>query len=394
MTLNARFWLIVVLVSAVLVYLLAPVLTPFVVSALLAYLADPLVDKLEHTRVGRWRLGRTGGVVVVFLLLTIVIAALILLLIPMLNKQISRLIAELPAIIAWFQNVALPWVTERLGLDMPSLDGTELTAMLREHWQSAGGIAAGVLAGVSKSGMAVIGWLINLLLIPVVTFYLLRDWDVLVARVRAMLPRPVEPTVSKLANESDQVLGAFLRGQMLVMLSLATIYSVGLWIVGLNLALLIGVVAGLISFVPYLGAIVGVGAAIIATLVQHGDLWHLVAVLIVFGIGQAAEGMVLQPLLLGDRIGLHPVAVIFAVMAGGQLFGFLGVLLALPVAAVLMVVLRHFYQRYQESQVYVGDGADDAPTVVLPEGVSRESLESIRVERSRDPGSAPPVRDE
>ncbi len=394
MTLNARFWLIVVLVSAVLVYLLAPVLTPFVVSALLAYLADPLVDKLEHARVGRWRLGRTGGVVVVFLLLTIVIAALILLLIPMLNKQISRLIAELPAIIAWFQGTALPWVTERLGLDMPSLDGTELTAMLREHWQSAGGIAAGVLAGVSKSGMAVIGWLINLLLIPVVTFYLLRDWDVLVARVRAMLPRPVEPTVSKLANESDQVLGAFLRGQMLVMLSLATIYSVGLWIVGLNLALLIGVVAGLISFVPYLGAIVGVGAAIIATLVQHGDLWHLVAVLIVFGIGQAAEGMVLQPLLLGDRIGLHPVAVIFAVMAGGQLFGFLGVLLALPVAAVLMVVLRHFYQRYQESQVYVGDGADDAPTVVLPDGVSRESVESIRVERSRDAGSAPPVRDE
>ncbi len=394
MTLNARFWLIVVLVGAVLVYLLAPVLTPFVISALLAYLADPLVDRLEHARIGRWRLGRTGGVVVVFLLLTLVIAALILLLIPMLNKQISRLIAELPAIIAWFQGTALPWVTERLGLDMPSLDGTELTAMLREHWQSAGGIAAGVLAGVSKSGMAVIGWLINLLLIPVVTFYLLRDWDVLVARVRAMLPRPVEPTVSKLANESDQVLGAFLRGQMLVMLALATIYSVGLWLVGVNLALLIGVVAGLISFVPYLGAIVGVGAAIIATLVQHGDLWHLVAVLIVFGIGQAAEGMVLQPLLLGDRIGLHPVAVIFAVMAGGQLFGFLGVLLALPVAAVLMVVLRHLYRRYQESQVYVGDGAVATPTVVLPEGVSRESVESIRVERSRDAGSAPSVRDE
>ncbi len=394
MTLNARFWLIVVLVSAVLVYLLAPVLTPFVVSALLAYLADPLVDRLEHSRIGRWRLGRTGGVVVVFLLLSLVIAALVLLLIPMLNTQISRLIAELPAIIAWFQNTALPWVTDRLGLDNPSLDGSELTAMLREHWQSAGGIAAGVLAGVSKSGMAVIGWLINLVLVPVVTFYLLRDWDVLVARVRAMLPRPIEPTVSKLANESDQVLGAFLRGQMLVMLALATIYSVGLWIVGLNLALLIGVVAGVISFVPYLGAIVGVGAAIIATLVQHGDLWHLVAVLIVFGIGQAAEGMVLQPLLLGDRIGLHPVAVIFAVMAGGQLFGFLGVLLALPVAAVLMVVLRHLYRRYQESQVYVGGGDDERPSVVLPDGVLRDGAESTRAARGRESGPVPAARDE
>src|SRR5690606_4482268 len=168
-------------------------------------------------------------------------------------------------------------------------------------------------------------------------------------------PRPNAPVVRRLARESDQVLGDFLRGQLLVMLALATVYSVGLWIVGLNLGLLIGVIAGLISFVPYLGAIVGVGLAVIAALVQFGgDLWPLAGVAIVFMVGQTLEGFVLQPLLLGDRIGLHPVAVIFAVMAGGQLFGFLGVLLALPVAAVLVVVLRYLHERYRESDVYAG----------------------------------------
>src|SRR5690606_4599326 len=137
--------------------------------------------------------------------------------------------------------------------------------------------------------------------------------------------------------------------------------SVGLWIVGINLALLIGLIAGLISFVPYLGAIVGVGMAVIAALVQFGELWPLVGVAIVFSIGQTVEGFVLQPLLLGDRIGLHPVAVIFAIMAGGQLFGFLGVLLALPVAAVLVVVLRHFHRRYRASDVYAGIEPEPAP---------------------------------
>ncbi|MCK9488210.1 MAG: AI-2E family transporter [Xanthomonadales bacterium] len=366
MTLNARFWLIATLVAGGLVYLLAPVLTPFVISALLAYLASPLVRRLERMPVGirRLYLGRTGAVALVFVFMIVTLALVLLLLIPMLERQVVRLVSNVPAMIVWLQETAIPWLSDRLGLSMRDLDREGLTGMLSENWSSAGGVATTVLAGVSKSGMALIGWLINLVLIPVVTFYLLRDWEVLLARVRTMLPRPIEPTVLKLARESDHVLGAFLRGQLLVMLALATLYSVGLWLVGVDLALLIGVVAGLISFVPYLGTIVGVGAGVVATLVQHGDMGHLVAVLIVFGIGQAAEGMLLQPVLLGDRIGLHPVAVIFAVLAGGQLFGFLGILLALPVAAVLMVVLRHLYQRYEESQVYVGD--DPRPSVVLP----------------------------
>jgi predicted PurR-regulated permease PerM len=192
----------------------------------------------------------------------------------------------------------------------------------------------------------------SFLLIIVVTFYLLRDWDVLVGRVRELLPRKTEPVIVQLAQQSDEVLGAFLRGQLLVMLSLAIVYTSGLMIIGLDLALLIGMMAGLVSFVPYLGFIVGIAAAIIAALFQFQEIMPLLYIAIVFGIGQMLEGMLLTPLLVGDRIGLHPVVVIFAVLAGGQLFGFVGVLLALPVAAVIAVVLRYLHAEYKKSALY------------------------------------------
>jgi predicted PurR-regulated permease PerM len=180
----------------------------------------------------------------------------------------------------------------------------------------------------------------------------MRDWDLLIRRLHDLLPRRYEATTARLARECDAVLAQFMRGQLLVMLALAAISTTGLLIVGLNLAFLIGRLAGLVSFVPYLGFIVGILAAGIAAAVQFHDAAHLIYVAIVFGVGQALEGMVLSPWLVGDRIGLHPVAVIFAVMAGGQLFGFLGVLLALPAAAVMVVLLRHAHGRYLESTVY------------------------------------------
>ncbi len=382
-----RFWLIAVLAAGILIYLLAPVLTPFVVAALLAYLGDPLVDRLERLRIGRWRLGRTGGVIVVFFSLLLLLAVALLLLVPLLEKQISRLISQVPGYVEWLQEVAVPWLSDRLGITVPSLDSAQLTEMFKENWQGAGGIAAGIWSGVSKSGMALIGWLINLFLIPVVAFYLMRDWDRLIDRIRALIPRPAEPTVSRLARESDQVLGGFLRGQLLVMLALATIYSVGLTLAGVELALLIGVIAGLISFVPYLGTIVGVGMGAAASLFQVGELWHLVAVLAVFSVGQIAESVVLQPLLIGDRIGLHPVAVIFAVLAGGQLFGFLGILLALPVAAVLMVLLRYLHQRYENSVVYAGQESGENQ-VLMPGSVGVDA----RADDHQGGGSGQPSR--
>ena len=335
-----------------LVWLLAPILTPFVLSALLAWLGDPLVARIERS--GR---SRTTGVVLVFSLMTLVIVLGVLLLVPLVESQVAKLIDWLPRFGAWLTGTAVPWAEQRFNLELAGyIDPSQIIELLKKHWQEAGGIAATVFGGVSKSGLAVLGWIANLALIPVVTFYFLRDWRVMIERVRELLPRPIEPLVSKLSAESDHMLGGFLRGQISVMFALGVIYATGLWMVGLDLGILIGLVAGLVSFVPYLGAVVGIGAAIIATLVQHGDWMHLLLVLVVFGVGQTLESFLLTPWLVGDRIGLHPVAVIFAIMAGGQLFGFLGVLLALPVAAVVMVVVRYAHERYTHSTLY---GADD-----------------------------------
>jgi predicted PurR-regulated permease PerM len=186
----------------------------------------------------------------------------------------------------------------------------------------------------------------------VVTFYLLRDWDFLVERIRELIPRNVEPLVSELTKQCDQVLGAFMRGQLMVMLALGTIYAIGLGIIGIELALLLGMIAGLASIVPYLGFIIGILVSSVAAMMQFQDINILFYVAIVFTIGQLIEGFLLTPMLVGDKIGLHPVAVIFAIMAGGQLFGFAGVLLALPVAAVIMVLLRFAHLRYIGSDVY------------------------------------------
>ena len=340
-----------VLLLGAFTYLLAPILTPFAAAALLAYLGDPLVDRLEARK-----LSRTAAVCVVFSLMTLAAVVFVLLLLPMIERQVSNFIERLPNYLNWGQDTLLPWIKEHTGFDIQGFDPSSLVELLKSHWQKAGGVVASVVGGLSKSGMAVLLWLTNLLLVPVLTFYLLRDWDVLVARVRSLLPRAIEPTISGLARQSDSVLSSFLRGQLMVMLSLGAIYSIGLALVGIDLALLIGMLAGLVSFIPYLGAIVGVGAGLIAALVQYGDWWHIVLVLAVFGFGQTIESFVLTPLLVGDRIGMHPVAVIFAIMAGGQLFGFLGVLLALPVAAVVMVLLRYLHEHYTRSELY-GAGA-------------------------------------
>lgn len=370
-------------VLGVLLWLLAPVLTPFAISALLAYLGDPMVDRLES-----WKLSRSLAVTVVFVLMSLALVGVALLLVPMLERQISYLVEQFPRYRDWFQNTALPWIETRTGIDIVDLDPASLFDMLKDSWTQAGGVAATVLGGLSKSGLAVLGWVANVALIPVVTFYLLRDWDVLVERVRMLLPRPIEPTVSRLARESDHVLGGFLRGQLSVMLALGTIYALGLWMVGIDLALLIGLIAGLVSFIPYLGAIVGVGAALIAALVQHGDWLHVVLVLAVFGVGQTIESFLLTPLLVGDRIGMHPVAVIFAIMAGGQLFGFFGVLLALPVAAVTMVVLRYAYERYTASRLY-GAPAGTAPAV--PDDASDAALSTAAATGETPPIAAAPA---
>ena len=370
MSTTHRWQLLAITVAiGVLLYLLGPVLTPFAVAALLAYLGDPLVDRLEARGYSR-----SVAVALVFTLMTLLLVLAPLILIPVLESQISTLVDKLPVYIGWLRERVMPFLVERLGVDPAMFSTDQIVAMLKSHWQQAGGVAATVIAQVSQSGMAIIGWIMNLLLIPVVTFYFLRDWDLMILRVRELLPRTVEGRVVELARQSDEVLSAFLRGQILVMVALGLIYSIGLWMAGLKLAFLIGMGAGLLSFVPYLGGILGVGGAVIAALVEHRDLIHVVYVLIVFGIGQTLEGFVLTPWLVGDRIGLHPVAVIFAILAGGQLFGFIGVLLALPLAAVLLVILRHVHERYVQSGLYrEGVGREEPGLGTRTSGLGNEA---------------------
>ncbi|ATP43692.1 AI-2E family transporter [Pseudomonas putida] len=347
-------WLGAALLMAVLLYSLHNILTPFLIGILLAYLADPLVDRLE-----RLGLSRTWGVVVVFSLFTLILMALLLVLVPMLAKQLVRLYELAPQMLDWLQHVALPWVQHRLGLAEGFWKFDKIKAAIGEHMGQTTDIVGIVLSQATASSLALIAWLANLVLIPVVGFYLLRDWDLMMAKLRSLLPRHREPQIVELAGECHEVLGAFVRGQLMVMLALGVIYSAGLMLVGLELGLLIGMLAGLAAIVPYMGFIIGIGAALVAGLFQFGgDLYPMLGIVAVFMVGQALEGMVLTPLLVGDRIGLHPVAVIFAILAGGELFGFTGVLLALPVAAVVMVLLRHAHDLYKESDMY---GADVDP---------------------------------
>jgi predicted PurR-regulated permease PerM len=353
---NFRRWqmLTIAVVIVYLIWLLSPVLMPFAVAAMLAYLGDPLADRLE-----RLGLGRALAATIVFMLLMIVLVGVLLLLIPLIARQIENVIENLPRYGEWAQNIAWPWLQARLHLDPRMFDSDRLLAAIKAHLGSIGGVASTVLGKVSRSGLGIVMWLTNLVLIPVVAFYLLRDWDRLVATIDRMLPRSIQPTVAHLARESDKVLGAFVRGQLLVMLALGVFYGAGLTLVGLSVGPLIGMVAGVLSFVPYLGFIVGFVAAIVAALVQYGDWTHVLLVCGVFVVGQLLEGYVLVPRLVGEKIGLHPVAVIFAVLAGGSLFGFLGVLLALPAASVIMVLLRYLLERYRMSELYNEEGPDD-----------------------------------
>ena len=318
-------WLVIAAIAGWLIYLLAPVLTPFVCAALLGWLGDPWVDRLQ-----RRGYSRTTAVVLVFTLMLLLLALALIILLPMLERQVVELVESLPNYRDWFVQKALPWVERRTGLELVSwLDPEHLMTWLRGHWQQAGGVAA-------------------------------------------LVPRDHIGTVSRLAQESNDVLGAFLRGQFLVMLALGGIYAAGLTVVGLELGLLIGIIAGLISFVPYLGTATGIVLGVIAALVQTSGDWTLVAMVLgVFIVGQMLEGYVLTPRIVGDRIGLHPVAVIFAIMAGGQLFGFLGMLLALPIAAIANVLLRFAHERYTQSHLYAGDH----PTILLDSHVEAEKTE-------------------
>lgn len=332
------FIALLIVVAGGAIYLLAPVLTPFLVAALFAYLFNPLVLSLK-----RYRVPRAVAVTLVFVVVTVVVLLLLLFLIPILQRQIAAFVEMVPEYIDWLQTDLVPRLQKTLGQEF-QIDFDDLRAAATDHWKEVGNVVHTTLTNVAKSGLRFASWIVNLALIPIVTFYLLLDWHGILARGLKLFSPSVRPTVLKMARDTDEVLGSFLRGQLLVMLALAAMYSTGLVLMGLNFALPIGIVAGLLNFAPYLGFLVGLVAAMIVAYVQFHDGWALVWVLGIFSAAQVVESYFLTPRLVGARIGLHPVVVIFAVLAGGELFGFVGVLLALPVAAVLKVWLGYLHE--------------------------------------------------
>ena len=340
------WWLGLAVIAAVLIYLLNPILTPFLLAAVLAYICNPLVDSLQ-----RRKIPRTLGVVLAMLLLLGLSVLLVLILLPVLHQQLVTLAERLPAYLDAIKSGILPWLHARFGLEL-QLDATSLVAALTENLPAAKDLAVKLLPSLKSGGLALIAFLMNLLLVPVVLFYFLRDWNGLIKRIEEIIPRGLHAEITGLAVETDRVLGEFLRGQISVMLLMSAYYAVALWLAGLDYALPIAVLAGFLVFVPYLGMIVGLTLATLAGFLQFPDFIGLVPVWVAFAVGQALEGMVVTPWLVGERVELHPVAVIFALLAFGLLFGFFGVLLALPATSVLLVWLRHLRRRYIESEIY------------------------------------------
>jgi predicted PurR-regulated permease PerM len=337
---------IAILMFALLLWLLSPILAPFLAAAILAYIFDPAVSKLAARGVPR-----AAGTALALVLLLVALSLLMLIILPLFYKEISQLIEQMPGFLERLRTSLLPWVHDQLGIEI-ALDPASFRQFITDNAQDASAIARRVFASIGVGGLAVVGFLVNLLLIPVVLFYVLRDWKPLLGGVDAAVPRRFHSTLNTLAHEIDAVLSEFLRGQLSVMLVMAIFYVLGLWLAGLNFALPVGLITGLLVFVPYLGAGTGLVLGTVAAVMQFPTLNGLFLVWTVFGIGQVLEGFVVTPWLVGDRIGLHPVAVIFALLAFGQVFGFFGILLALPASAALLVGLRHLQHNYRASDLY------------------------------------------
>jgi predicted PurR-regulated permease PerM len=322
---------------------LSPILVPFVTAAVLAYILTPLVSALVARK---WPRGL--AVLTVMITMALIMVALVLVIVPLFSQQLRAVSGYYPSALNWARTTALPWLSAHTGMSI-NVDQDQWKSWLESHSDAAGQLVQEILPALTSHGLALVGFVANLVLLPVVLFYFLRDWDVMVGQIDTLLPNRLQGYVRSLAAEVDDVLGQYLRGELSVMLIMACFYSLGLLIAGLKSALPIGIVAGLLVFVPYLGVTVGVLLATLAAGLQYQSLGGLLPVWGVFLLGQLLEGFVVTPRLVGERIGLHPLAVIFALMAFGQLFGFVGVLLALPLAAITLVAVRRMRHRYQNS---------------------------------------------
>jgi predicted PurR-regulated permease PerM len=345
---RSLIWFAAAAAVMLLLWLLGPVLTPFIIAAVLAYALHPAVEALAARR-----MPRLAAVVLVEVVAIVALLALVLLIIPVIAKEVPLLKEQIPLLIERANKTLVPWLAQ-FGIHV-SLDSASVKAFLLkaldanfEDWMST------VLSSARIGGSMLLALIGNALLMPLVLFYLLLDWPNLVVRAQALIPPRLRPAVLGFLDECDSVLGQYLRGQVLVMVVLAVYFSVALALAGFDLALPVGVFTGLAFFIPYLGFGLGLVLALLAGALQFGGWYGVIAVAVIYGVGQVTESLVLTPRLVGERIGLNPLAVIFALLAFGHLFGFVGVLIALPVSAVLLVALRRAQSAYLSSRLYQG----------------------------------------
>jgi predicted PurR-regulated permease PerM len=348
---RASAWLLIAVLIVLALWALGPVLTPFVVAAVLAYALTPLVNRLDHF--GKGRLPRVVAVILVELVFIVALLGLLLLIVPIIAKELPMMREQVPLLADRLNSGLSPWLAQfgiHVALDVASIKAFVLKYLNANYEEAFGSLMSSLKLGGSVA-LAIIG---NAVLIPVALFYLLMDWDRFVARLLELVPVPMRATFDSFTSEADSVLGQYLRGQLLVMVAMAIFYAIGLALFGLDLALPIGIFTGLAMFIPYVGFGIGLMLAVLAGLLQFASVKALVMVAVVYGIGQVFESLYLTPRLVGERIGLHPLAVIFALLAFGQLFGFVGVLIALPASAVLLVAIRRIRIRYMASKLYKG----------------------------------------
>ncbi len=346
--LQAALWIAAGLAILALLVALSPILTPFLLAGILAYICNPVTDRITG-----WGLPRILAVVLVMLALAALSAGLILIILPLLYEEAAVLTARTPEALTLANEKLAPWLRQHFGLRL-RFDSASLQKLAAGNWDTVQLILERIYSSLKIGGVALVGLAVNLLLAPVVMFYLLLDWHGMMARLSGMIPRPWHDKLGGVANDIDVVLSQYLRGQILVMALLAAYYCVALWLAGIPSALSIGIVTGLLIFIPYLGYATGLILALLVATLQFAGWEPIIAVLIVYGIGQLLESFLLTPFLVGERIGLHPLAVIFALMAFGQIFGFFGVLAALPASAALLVGLREVRALYLASRFYRG----------------------------------------
>ena len=343
------FWVAALLALILVLWLLSNILLPFIAGLALAYFLDPVADRLE-----RLGLPRLAATLVILLFSLLVLVVVLILIVPILGDQIGKFASELPgllqALVARFNELAPQWLK-----DMLAKSGTDIQGSVTELAGRAAGWIVTLLSSVLSGGMALINLVSLLVVTPIVAFYLLEDWDVMVAKVDSWLPRDHARTVRSLAQDINEALAGFIRGQGTVCLLLGSFYAVGLSLAGLKFGLAIGILAGFLTFIPYAGAIIGGVLAIGVGLVQFWpDVTSILLIVGIFAAGQFIEGNILSPKLVGHRVGLHPVWLMFALFAFGYLFGFVGLLLAVPMAAAAGVLVRFALKQYLRSKLYLG----------------------------------------